>query len=780
MTQSKTARVGNVGAELTSFVGRRREAMEVSRLLSMARLVTLTGPGGVGKTRLAFRVAVDRARDFRDGVWCVALAPLEDESVLAQTVASALGLQERGGAWPVSVLAKYLKDKELLLVLDNCEHLKDSCAVLIDALLREAPELRVLATSRQAVGLTGEHVLLVPPLSMPESKTAVGLDSILHYEAVSLFIERARAVRPTFELTDDNVAAVAALCRRLDGIPLAIELAAARMRALSVNDLLERLEDRFELLTGGSKAVLPRHQTLRELVDWSWDLCSDDERTLWARASIFPAGFDLASVEAVCAEGALKEQSVLDALTGLVEKTVVTMHDEEGVLGVRYGMLETLKQYGRAKLVQSGAQADAEEAHRVYFRRMAGDATENWFSPKQRDWLNRIRLEYSNIRLALDTSFDHPELVDAGLEMVIDLWECWFAMGRTSEARLWLDRGLGSSALSARSRMTALGRIAYLSVIQRDLAAARAALAELESMPDLEDGYRDKGWTRAYVLALVRMGEGDLMAAEQPLEEVYAAHAADATVQWAQDVRFCLAIIKSIQGDLEGAEAIGQQSLRVADSHGELSSKGYILWYLGIAAFQTGQPDRAAERAREALRLGEQLDFLPFIAASCFELLGWVASDRGEPEKAARLIGTADAIWEKTGPFFLMIRQLTGYHDECMAKLEASLGEQHLAQGLRDGAQRPWAESIVEALGEVSSPVARVKTTSTLGPLTKRESEVAGLVAEGGTNKEIAARLVIAPRTAEAHLERIMTKLGFTSRSQVAAWVAERRRPAER
>ncbi|GAA4012896.1 ATP-binding protein [Streptomyces plumbiresistens] len=777
MSHTATPRgVGNIGAELTSFVGRRQETTDLSRLLAVSRLVTLIGVGGVGKTRLVLRVASERRRDFRDGVWFVDLAPLDDEALLTQTVASALGLQDQGTSWPISRLAQFLHDKAMLLVVDNCEHLRDSCAILVDALLRGAPGLRVLATSRQSLGLMGEHVFPVQPLSVPEEGTAISAGSVLHYEAVKLFVERARAVRPTFELTDDNVRAVTAVCRRLDGIPLAIELAAARVRALSVNDLLERLEDRFHLLTGGSKAVLPRHQTLRELIGWSWDLCSPEEQTLWARVSMFPSEFDFPAAEAICVGGTLDRRAILDVLTGLVEKTIVTVQEHGG--GVRYRMLETLREYGRAQLELAAEVDEVREKHRAYFRGMATVARANWFSARQKEWLDWFRLDHSNLRMAVETSFDEPALVDSGIELVSDLWVFWFASGRTPEARHWLDRGLRSPSISARARTGALARCAYLCVIQQDLVAVRSITDQLENAAAEDWDPADGGWSTAFVLALAAMSEGELARADELLGQAYEADSVQGDLQWVQDIRFCMALVKAVRGDLTDAEAIGQESIRTADSHGEVASKSYMLWCLGFTAWRAGQPDEAVTRTREALRLGRMLEEDPFVTASCFELLAWIAAAAGESESSACFLGAAETIWSRSGAFFMTIRQLKTYRDECTATLHAAMGEDRFVRTVAAGRGMSADEAIAQALGESRVEKSdRGDTAGILGALTRRESEVADLVAQGLTNKEIAARLVISQRTAEAHVERILNKLGFTSRVQVAAWVVEQRGP---
>jgi non-specific serine/threonine protein kinase len=376
-----SARGGNLPAELTSFVGRRRELGEVKQLLASSRLVTLTGVGGAGKTRLALRAAGSSSRDYSDGAWFVDLSEVEDPALLAESITAALGLHDRRAGASQEALADYLIDKKVLLLLDNCDHLRDDCAVLAGALLRRAAGLRILTTSRQTLGVTGEHVFRVPPLSVPDDAAETQPDAVAHYEALNLFVERAQAVSQGFALTGSTTGAAIAICQRLDGIPLAIELAAARLGAMSVQDLLDRLEDRYRVLVSGSPSALPRHRTLRELIRWSWDLCTAEEQTVWARASVFPSSFDLAAAEAICAGEPLDRNGILDVVVALVDKSIVTVLQDAGQ--VRYRMLETLRQFGQEQLHAEGEQVEVRERHRAYFTDLASKAGNDWFSERQ-------------------------------------------------------------------------------------------------------------------------------------------------------------------------------------------------------------------------------------------------------------------------------------------------------------------------------------------------------------------------------------------------------------
>uniref|UniRef100_UPI002AD1F18E ATP-binding protein n=1 Tax=Frankia sp. Cas3 TaxID=3073926 RepID=UPI002AD1F18E len=359
---AKRSRDSRLVPDLTSFVGRRRELSEARRLLSVSRLLTLTGPGGVGKTRLAFRLTGERWRAFPDGVWAVELAELDDPELLAYTVIRALGLLDRSNRSVQATLVDHLASRHLLLVLDNCEHLVNSCAQLADAMLRSCPDLRILATSRQPLGVAGEQVLVVPPLSVPNVDQRLSGEGLTHYDAVRLFVDRAVAVRSGFALTEGNGAAVAGLCQRLDGVPLAIELAAAWLSVMSPAQVLERLGDQIRLLVHGSRSAPKRQRTLRALIEWSFSLCSTEEQRVWADLSVCVGGFDLHAAEEICASGTVTSGDVANLVRGLVNKSVLVTEEYEGA--VRYRMLETVRQYGRDRLQESGRMVAVLERHR--------------------------------------------------------------------------------------------------------------------------------------------------------------------------------------------------------------------------------------------------------------------------------------------------------------------------------------------------------------------------------------------------------------------------------
>ena len=389
----------NLPLQLSSFVGREKELAEVRRLLQDTRLLTLTGPGGCGKTRLAVVAANELLGRFEDGVWLVELAPLADPSLVPQAVASTLGVRERPGSSLAVALSDYLRTRKLLLILDNCEHLIDACAELAEAWLHSSPGLRVLATSREALGITGEVAWPVPSLSLPDLRRLPDLESLPRYESARLFVERTAAVRPDFTLTEQNASAVAQVCYRLDGIPLAIELAAARTKVLSVEEIAARLGDSFRLLAAGSRTAMPRQRTLHATMDWSHKLLGQKERVLFRRLSVFAGGFTLEAAESICAGEELQRDEVLELLSQLVDKSLVVAQERDGA--ARYRLLETVRQYGRERLEEAGEAALVREQHAGHYLAVAEEAEPELKGERQLAWLERLEQEHDNLRVAM-------------------------------------------------------------------------------------------------------------------------------------------------------------------------------------------------------------------------------------------------------------------------------------------------------------------------------------------------------------------------------------------
>src|SRR5215468_1534145 len=439
-----SGRAGGLRGELTEFVGRRAELARVRDALEGARLVTLTGPGGIGKTRLALQVAAGAGRAFRDGAWLVELAGLRDSGLLVPEVVRSLGLSDNSARWAVASLADYLQDRQVLLVVDGCEHLADACAVMADALLRACPELRIIATSRHVLGVAGEVTIAVPPMTVPAEDSPAGPDQLLGYEAVRLFAGRGAAVLPGFAVDEGNGAAVAGVCRALDGIPLAVELAAVRLRSLSPGQILDRLDSRFQLLSGGSPAGQPQHRTLQAALEWSYELLTDAEQAMWRRVSVFAGSFDLDAAEEVCAVGRVTAGQIADLIDALVAKSILL---REGQGTARYRLLDTIREFGLAKLRGRGNERALRLRHRAYYAALA--ARQEAFGPGRAEWIAALDADHENLRAALRFCLSDPAEAAAGAQIACDLWRYWETHGHLTEGRrilaVLLDQ-LGSSA----------------------------------------------------------------------------------------------------------------------------------------------------------------------------------------------------------------------------------------------------------------------------------------------------------------------------------------------
>ncbi len=762
-------------AEVTSFVGRRHEAAEVKRMLSASRLVTLTGVGGVGKTRLALRVADEARRAFPDGVWLAELADLDNPTLLAQGVTEALEIRDHSSRPAMDILVDHLRDRQALIVLDNCEHLLEECARLADRLLRAAPRLRLLTTSRQALGTAGEQSLAVPTLGLPDPEgPRPSLATLARCDAIRLFVERAAAIVPGFQLDEDNRDAVELICRRLDGIPLGIELAVVRLRALSVQQLLDRLDDRFRLLTTGSRTVLPRHQTLRALIDWSYELCTERERLLWARTSVFAGSLDLEAAEAVCSGEGIGREETLDLVAELVDKSVLLR--EEHRTSVRYRMLDTLREYGHERLAASGEEAVRQRRHRDYYRGLAADARAALFGPAQVQWFTRLHLEHANLRTALESCLAEPEQTVCGLDMAADLLYHWITSYYLGEGRRWLDQALVLCTEPDGSRARALWTNSWLAVIQSDTDAAAAMLEESRSI-GTRLGLETVLAYAALYSGMVAMYRGETRSAIALYEEAVARHRATGDPVGLALALIRLSLAHSFVGDSPRAIALGEESLEVCDAYGEGWHRAYTMMALGVDVWRQGDTARAAALEKESLTFNRSLDD-PLGVGVNLEVLAWIAATEQDHSRAARLLGALGTLWHAIGAPLSGYGHLVHYHEECEAAVRRALGKPAFNAACKQGARLSYTEALGYAL-EDELPSGETSAGGRPSPLTPRESEIARLVAQGLSNKEIASSLVIAQRTAEGHIEHILSKLGFTSRAQVAVWVAEQHRTTE-
>jgi predicted ATPase/DNA-binding CsgD family transcriptional regulator len=804
---------------LTSFVGREREIADIVRLLGEVRLVTLVGAPGVGKTRLALRVAGDVVDTFPEGVWFVELAPLADPSLVPRAVATTLGVREQPGRSMLATLAEALAVRELLLVLDNCEHLVGACASLVEDLLRTCPGLRVLATSREALRIEGEAAYRVPSLGLPDPRPpADGSDLVSHlmdYESVRLFVDRARAALPTFELTGRDAAAVGEICRRLDGIPLAIELAAARVPGLAPSQIAARLDDAFRLLAGGSRTALSRQRTLRALIDWSHDLLTEPERTLLRRLAVFAGGWTLEAAEGVCSGGGVEAPEVLDLLLALVDKSLVVA--EEHGQQMRYRLLETIRQYGAEHQRAAGEDGALRTRHLDWFLALAETAWPELTGPEQGQWLDRLEREHDNFRAALAWSQEASD-PEAGLRLAWALYRFWWWRGHLSEGRRWLARALERDVpRRGQARARALNAAAVLARAQADYTPARSlfeeslaifrelgdrwgianALQNLGSVSLLQGDYaaaatlideslalwRELGDTWGIGVALGMRGALalDLRDYERagPLLEESLALGQKLGDTWTIAGQLgILAELAREQGQYERARAL----LEALSLGQELGDRGGVAWslsQLGRVACKQGDYKEAIALCRESLRIfrerGESWGI-----AMCLESLARVAGATGQPEHAARLFGAAGTIREVIGfavPPALQGRHLAS-HEQNVATVRSELAEGAFARAWAEGRATSLEQAIELALAplEPAGPPDRAPHPSSVvdssSPLTRREQEVAALVARGLTNRQVAEALVISERTASTHVTNILGKLGFATRAQVAAWAA--------
>ncbi|MFJ6554313.1 LuxR C-terminal-related transcriptional regulator [Streptomyces luteogriseus] len=988
MGGSAPRRDHHLPAETTSFVDRRGELTQGRELLARARLVTLTGPGGVGKTRLAARIAARVQRAFPDGVRFVHLSGLHDPALVPLAAADALGLQDRSAQPALDALVEQVRDRRLLLVVDNCEHLAAACARLAAALLHGTEGVRILATSRHRLGLTEEHLLEVRPLPVPDPHA--DLSAADGYPALTLFADRAAAVVPGFRLTPANRASVARLCHRLDGLPLAIELAAVRMRVLDVDQLLDRLDDRYRFLTTGSPAALPRHQTLRAAVAWSHDLCTLPEQTVWARLSVLAGGFDLETAEAVCADttpettarppegggdlppaaplptlparpsegsgadarggggsgggawptggsgadarggggsgggawptggsgaggwfgdgadaggwpadgsgvcarptggsgvhirptggsgvgvraegfgggvrptggsgvglrvgdgsGASGEppdgrpgtrvqpvggpgaqpvdgpdartqpadnpsarfqpadnpgarlhsaaehtgspltllpppgprtDDVLEAVAGLVDKSVLCR--EPGPGGVRYRLLDTLRQYGLEQLRRiAGEEEAARRRQRDWMLRRAEACERGWFGPGQPETVARLRADRDNLRAALDFSLSTPGEALAGLRLAGTLWFYWHACGASREGLYWLDRALAAAPEPTRERARGLWVAGLLAAATRDFPRghrhAAEALALARALGDAAEAAHAE-----YVIGVIRLFGDDLPGALRHFETTVARGPVPGqhlSLVGLDQVELACAL--AFLGEAERAVEVCEQALGLCERHGEKWVRSYVLRILALAHSVRGDWPRAERHGREALRLKLAVHDVIGIALT-LDLLASIAAERGAHEHAALLLGGADRAWADIDTGRWGSHTLNSARRASEERSASALGRDAFERAHRRGHALGLAELVGHACQEPGRPHPAEATAvppphdGTSVRLTRRETEVARLVAEGLANQQIADRLVIARRTAEGHVERILSKLGFRNRSQIAAWMTAQR-----
>ena len=791
-------------------MGRELEAFEVSQALATTQLLTLTGAGGSGKTRLALEVARDLVDAYPDGVWLVELAPLSGEELVPKAVAEALGVTERPQEPIADTLVEILGDKQLLLVLDNCEHLVEAAAGLVDGLLDSCPRVRILATSREALGVEGEARWLVPPLSAPEQQRTPTQKELEDYESVRLFVERARGRDPSFALNPHNAHAVAGICRKLEGIPLAIELASARVGTLSVEQISERLEGSLELLTRGIRTAVPRQQTLKGTLDWSYDLLSEPEKVLFRRLSVFAGGWTLEAAEAVGSGEDVAEGEVLDLHSGLVEKSlVVAKGSDQG--GVRYRFLEPVRQYAQEKLEEGDHSEEVVRLHADFFLALAKRAEVRLWGSEDTMWLRRLEGEHDNLKAVLSWALGRGGN-ELALRLAGAMWPFWEQRGYYNEGRNWLEQALEKEGrASAAARAKALKAVGWLAHAQIDVDRAEVAAREgLKLSAEAEiDGSFAASFQR--MLAVAARSQGDYERSQELAEESLALSQGADDKLGIVDSLLELGISTECVNDYERAKGLYEEGILLAREFGYLSTLGWLLFSqgstlllegdyersaalieeaetlfrereykgrfefilnnLGWAVLLGGDPERArtsfAESLTLCIELGDRL-----IASDSLQGMACLCAAEGTFERAARLFGAAEALREAVAfqiepeeealsePYLTMAR----------SRLDVASWEVAFAEGRAMGLE----EAIEYALSaEKPSATPPPSTPERPAGLTSREVEVLGLVATGLTSAQVATQLFLSTRTVDTHLTSIYHKLGVTSRAAATRFASE-------
>jgi predicted ATPase/DNA-binding winged helix-turn-helix (wHTH) protein len=690
----------NLPAQLTSFVGRQKELLELRDVLASSRVLSLTGAGGVGKTQLALRLASESLNHFPDGVWLVDLAPLSFPDLVAQTIATVLGVREGPQRSVDDALLDKLRNRRLLLVLDTCEHLIGACADFVELLLREAPGVRILATSREALGVLGESVWRVPSLSLPEALTPSALDALFHSDATLLFIERARSADPTFTPTLENAETIVSICRRLDGIPLAIELAAARVVVLSPEQIAARLQDRFRLLTGGARTAVARQRTLEATVDWSYQLLSDAEGQLLSRLSVFPSSWTLEAAEQICGCDSISQHDVLDLSSRLIGKSLL-MPDGDFAGERRYRLLETIRQYARERLLQADAAARLRERHYEFFQAEFRGVLTILSGHDQLSCLRRLRKELENVRAALEWALTSPTLAEKGVELAGSLFWFWTKSGMFEEGKRWLEQALALPAPvrgSVRAR-TLIG-LAHMHFFQGRLLEVSAVAAEALTLG------REHGDAWVVTFALFLQGtaafeSGDNELAEARSREALAA-AADSADTWLRGPPLLiLGHVAASKGDHDSAHLLYAESIAVQRHAGDRWGLGIVLAAAASLAIVRQDYALARAQASEALSFCEELEDPRGIAWSLEVFAGLLAA-AGLAEGAARLWGAAEGRLANIGGS--LAPSIRWVRDRYIERARAVAGETSFDTARIEGRAMSSAEAIAFAREWASRP----------------------------------------------------------------------------
>jgi predicted ATPase/class 3 adenylate cyclase len=704
---SLTTPTNNLPTQLTTFIGRERELKDAQAKLETSRLLTLIGPGGTGKTRLSLQIAAEQLARFEDGVWFVELAPISDPAYIVSTIATVFDVREAQGIPLINLLVDYLRAKELLLALDNCEHLVEACAHIADQLLHACPKLKIIASSREALGIDGETVYRVPSLSLPEHSSS----DLMNYEATRLFVERATKAEPRFHATAENAAAVIQICRRLDGIPLAIELAAARIKLFTPVQIAERLDDRFKLLTGGSRTALPRQQTLRALIDWSYNSLNETEQRALRRLAVFLGGWAIEGAEAV-----IGEAEAIDGLLGLVNKSLVNVDEQSGA--ARYRFLETIRQYAMDKLLESGEAVESRNRHLDYVLKLTGEAEQSPFGTRRLSWLDHMEMEHDNLRAALDWSSSNN--LEKAIKLALALGAFWNLRGYATEGVAWCQTILAraeSQPLLAGPRARLDGVLAQAAIFSGNHQLARvaadagvilarqvddkSAIVRLQTLAatcsmylgdspaaqqylrDAEGLAREQGYRDELAVTLMTRSQivyftgGDMAQAKAYVAEAMSL-AGEGNSEWVSYMFvFLAARLSGTFGDIEKARGLFGQAEDGARRMGDMRTVYSCQSELAHMLRKHGEIDAALELYKQVLPKWKELGHRSAVAHE-LECIAFILNQKGQPERAVPLIGAAQVIRELIDSS-MTPRERVEY-DRVISELRAGLNEDKFKQ----------------------------------------------------------------------------------------------------